>query len=74
MDDVRFSAFLCIHMTMSDEQISDRIINAERLKQASRKWFIHKTRKTYVNIVVSNRNQIAQIIRDLRMHFGFLTD
>ena len=27
--------------------------------------------KTYVNIVVSNRKQIAQIIRDLRMHFGF---
>lgn len=27
--------------------------------------------KTYVNIVVHNRKQIAQIIRDLRMHFGF---
>ncbi len=27
--------------------------------------------KTYVNIVVNNRKQIAKIIRDLRMHFGF---
>ena len=27
--------------------------------------------KTYVNIVVNNRKQIAQIIRELRMQFGF---
>ena len=27
--------------------------------------------QTYVNIVVNNRKQIAQIIRELRMHFGF---
>ena len=27
--------------------------------------------KTYVNVVVNDRNQIAKIIRDLRMHFGF---
>ena len=27
--------------------------------------------KTYVNVVVHNRKQIAQLIRDLRMHYGF---
>ena len=27
--------------------------------------------KTYVNIVVHDRKQIAEVIRNLRMHFGF---
>jgi guanosine-3',5'-bis(diphosphate) 3'-pyrophosphohydrolase len=70
VDDVRFSAYLCIHMMMNDEQISDLIYQCRKAKTGV-EMVESQDHKTYVNIVVSNRNQIAQIIRDLRMHFGF---
>ena len=70
VDDVRFSAYLCIHMAMNDEQISDLIYQCRKAKTGV-EMVESQDQKTYVNIVVSNRNQIAQIIRDLRMHFGF---
>ena len=70
VDDVRFSAYLCIHMIMNDEQISELIYQCRKAKIGVETVDSHD-QKTYVNIVVSNRKQIAQIIRDLRMHFGF---
>ena len=70
VDDVRFSAYLCIHIAMNDEQISDLIYQCRKGK-AGVEMVHSQEQKTYVNIVVSNRNQIAKIIRDLRMHFGF---
>ncbi len=70
VDDVSFTAYLCIDIEMNDEQISDLIYQCRKAKTGVEMVRSHDA-KTYVNIVVNNRKQIAQIIRDLRMHFGF---
>ncbi len=59
-----------IDMAMNDEQISDLIYQCRKEKTGVEMVHCHED-KTYVNIVVHNRKQIAKIIRDLRMHFGF---
>ncbi len=69
-DDISFTAYLSIDMEMSDEQVSDLIYQCRKEKTGVEMVHNHED-KTYVNIVVHNRKQIAQIIRDLRMHFGF---
>ena len=70
IDDVSFTAYLSIDMIMNDEQISELIYQCRKAKTGVES--VHSDNdKTYVNIVVHNRQQIAQIIRDLRMHFGF---
>ena len=70
IDDVSFTAYLSIDMIMNDEQISELIYQSRKAKTGVES--VHSDNdKTYVNIVVHNRQQIAQIIRDLRMHFGF---
>ena len=69
-DDISFTAYLSIDMVMNDEQISDLIYQCRKEKTGVEMVHNHEG-KTYVNIVVHNRKQIAQIIRDLRMHFGF---
>ena len=69
-DDISFTAYLSIDMAMNDEQISDLIYQCRKEKTGVEMVHNHEG-KTYVNIVVHNRKQIAQIIRDLRMHFGF---
>ncbi len=69
-EDISFTASLCIDLAMNDEQISDLIYQCRKAKSG-----VESVRnydgKTYVNIVAHNRKQIAQIIRDLRMNFGF---
>ena len=70
LDDVSFTAYLCIDMQMNDEQISDLIYQCRKAKTGV-EMVRNYDNKTYVNIVVNNRKQIAQIIRDLRMHYGF---
>ncbi len=70
VDDVSFSAYLCIDMAMTDEQISELIYQCRKAKTGV-EMVQSQDDKTYVNIVVSDRNQIAQIIRELRMQFGF---
>ncbi|TCB48974.1 bifunctional (p)ppGpp synthetase/guanosine-3',5'-bis(diphosphate) 3'-pyrophosphohydrolase [Acinetobacter sp. ANC 4779] len=69
-DDISFTAYLSIDMAMNDEQISELIYQCRKEKTGVEMVHNHEG-KTYVNIVVHNRKQIAQIIRDLRMHFGF---
>lgn len=70
IDDVSFTAYLSIDMIMNDEQISELIYQCRKAKTGVES--VHSDNdKTYVNIVVHNRQQIAQIIRDLRMYFGF---
>ncbi|MEG1697975.1 MAG: TGS domain-containing protein, partial [Acinetobacter sp.] len=69
-NDISFTAYLSIDMAMNDEQISDLIYQCRKEKTGVEMVHNHEG-KTYVNIVVHNRKQIAQIIRDLRMHFGF---
>ena len=69
-NDISFTAYLSIDMVMNDEQISDLIYQCRKEKTGVEMVHSHEG-KTYVNIVVHNRKQIAQIIRDLRMHFGF---
>lgn len=70
VDDVSFTAYLSIDMDMNDEQISDLIYQCRKAKTGVEMVRSHDG-KTYVNIVVNNRKQIAKIIRDLRMRFGF---
>jgi len=70
VNDISFTAYLSIDMEMSDEQVSDLIYQCRKEKTGVEMVHNHEG-KTYVNIVVHNRKQIAQIIRDLRMHFGF---
>jgi guanosine-3',5'-bis(diphosphate) 3'-pyrophosphohydrolase len=55
---------------MNDEQISELIYQCRKAKTGVEKVFSQDD-KTYVHIVVNDRKQIAHIIRDLRMHFGF---
>ena len=69
-NDISFTAYLSVDMVMNDEQISDLIYQCRKEKTGVEMVHSHEG-KTYVNIVVHNRKQIAQIIRDLRMHFGF---
>ena len=69
-NDISFTAYLSVDMVMNDEQISDLIYQCRKEKTGVEMVHNHES-KTYVNIVVHNRKQIAQIIRDLRMHFGF---
>ncbi|ALD02622.1 RelA/SpoT family protein [Acinetobacter sp. TTH0-4] len=70
IEDISFNAYLSIDLSMNDEQISDLIYQCRKEKTGVEMVHNHDG-KTYVNIVVHNRKQIAQIIRDLRMHFGF---
>lgn len=68
--DVNFPAYLCIYMAMNDEQISELIYQC-RKSHIGIELVHSEGKKTYVNLVVNNRQQIAQLIRELRMHFGF---
>ena len=70
LDDISFTAYLCIDLAMDDEQISDLIYQC-RKAHSGVEMVRSQDEQTYVNIVVHNRKQIAQIIRDLRMYFGF---
>ena len=70
LDDISFTAYLCIDLVMDDEQISDLIYQC-RKAHSGVEMVRSQDNQTYVNIVVHNRKQIAQIIRDLRMYFGF---
>lgn len=69
-EEINFTAFLSIDLLLNDEQVSQMIYLCRKSKTG-----VESVRKyegqTYVNIVVNNRKQIAQIIRELRMHFGF---
>ncbi|CAI3127748.1 Bifunctional (p)ppGpp synthase/hydrolase SpoT [Acinetobacter calcoaceticus] len=70
VDDVRFTAYLAIDMTMNDEQVSDLIYQC-RKNNAGVEMVHSNEQRTFVNIVVNNRKHIAKVIRDLRMHYGF---
>lgn len=70
LEDISFTAYLCIDLAMDDEQISDLIYQC-RKAHSGVEMVRTQDEQTYVNIVVHNRKQIAQIIRDLRMYFGF---
>ncbi|MBJ8466760.1 bifunctional (p)ppGpp synthetase/guanosine-3',5'-bis(diphosphate) 3'-pyrophosphohydrolase [Acinetobacter pittii] len=70
VDDVRFTAYLAIYMSMNDEQVSDLIYQC-RKNNAGVEMVHSNEQRTFVNIVVNNRKHIAKVIRDLRMHYGF---
>ncbi len=70
VEDVSFTAYLAIDMSLNDEQISDLIYQCRKAHTGVEMVRPHEG-KTYVNIVVNNRQHIAKIIRDLRMQFGF---
>lgn len=69
-DEINFNAFLCIDLLLNDEQISELIYICRKAKIGIESVRKHES-KTYLNIVVHDRQQIAQIIRELRMQFGF---
>ncbi|WP_298143200.1 HD domain-containing protein [uncultured Acinetobacter sp.] len=70
VEDVSFTAYLAIDLILNDEQISDLIYQCRKAHTGVEMVRPHEG-KTYVNIVVNNRQHIAKIIRDLRMQFGF---
>lgn len=70
IEDISFTAYLCIDLPMDDEQISELIYECRKAKSGVESVRSYEG-KTYVNVVVHNRKQIAQLIRDLRMHYGF---
>ena len=70
VEDVSFTAYLAIDMSLNDEQISDLIYQC-RKEHTGVEMVIPHEGKTYVNIIVNNRQHIAKIIRDLRMQLGF---
>ncbi|MEG2357545.1 RelA/SpoT family protein [Acinetobacter sp.] len=70
IDDISFSAYLSINIHMNDEQISELIYQCRKEKVGVESVRAYED-KTYVNIVVHDRKQIAEVIRNLRMHFGF---
>ncbi|WP_288433658.1 HD domain-containing protein [uncultured Acinetobacter sp.] len=70
LDDVSFTAYLCIDMPLDGEQISELIYLCRKSHTGVEMVQPHGDH-TYANIVVSNRKVVAQIIRDLRMLFGF---
>lgn len=69
-DDVNFNAYLCMDLQLNDEQISDLIYHC-RKNHTGVEMIEVLGHKTYVSVVVHNRKQIAQIIRDLRLLFSF---
>ena len=69
-DEINFNAFLSIDLLLDDEQISEMIYICRKAKIGIEHVRKHE-QKTYLNIVVNNRKQIAKIIRELRMQFGF---
>ncbi|MDM1756723.1 MULTISPECIES: HD domain-containing protein [Acinetobacter] len=69
-DDINFSAYLSIDLILNDEQISELIYLCRKLKTGVES-VQSRDEKTFVNIVVKDRKQIAQIIREIRMLFGF---
>lgn len=68
--EINFNAFLRIGLLLNDEQTSELIYICRKAKIG-----IESVNKyegnTYLNIVVHNRQEIAMIIRELRMQFGF---
>ncbi|WP_347463918.1 HD domain-containing protein [Acinetobacter thermotolerans] len=69
-EDISFTAYLSIELPMNDEQISDLIYQCRKAHSGVESVRSHEG-KTYVNVVVHDRKQIAQLIRDLRMQYGF---
>lgn len=69
-DEINFNAFLSIDLLLNDEQVSELIYICRKAKIGIESVRKHDA-KTYLNIVVHSRKQIAQIIRELRMQFGF---
>ncbi|QIO09983.1 RelA/SpoT family protein [Acinetobacter lanii] len=69
-DEINFNAFLSIDLLLDDEQVSEMIYICRKSKIGIENVRKHE-QKTYLNIVVNNRKQIAKIIRELRMQFGF---
>ncbi len=70
LDDISFSAYLSINISMNDEQISELIYQCRKDKVGVESVRTYDG-KTYVSIVVHDRKQMAEVIRNLRMHFGF---
>ncbi|TXJ07719.1 MAG: bifunctional (p)ppGpp synthetase/guanosine-3',5'-bis(diphosphate) 3'-pyrophosphohydrolase [Acinetobacter sp.] len=70
LEGVHFHAYLMIDELLDDEQTSQTIYHV-RKSNAGVESVQHEHGKTYFNIVVTNRNHIAQIIRDLRMFLNF---
>ena len=70
VEDISFTAYLCIDVLLSDEQISDLIYHC-RKSHTGVEMIRPYDGKTYVNVVVKDRKHLAKIIRDVRMLLGF---
>ena len=66
----RFHAFLQIDAQLDDEQVSQAIYLARKINAGVEQVAVQDD-KTFFNIVISDRNHIAQVIRELRMLLSF---
>lgn len=70
IDDVRFTAYLCIHQALSDEQISAMIYHCRTIQIGVENVFTQDG-NTYIYLVVNHRNHLAQVMRELRALFDY---
>lgn len=66
----RFHAFLQIDAHLDDEQVSQAIYLARKINVGVEQVDVQAD-KTFFNVVISDRNHIAQLIRELRMLLSF---
>ena len=68
--EVNFNAYLSIDLPLNDEQITDLIYHCRKIHSGVEAVEVLANR-TLVNLVVHNRKQIAQLMRDLRLMLHF---
>lgn len=68
--DVRFPAYLCIDEKLDAEQTTD-IIYKIRQFEAGLEQMTSDHNKTYLSLIVRDRNHLAQLIRELRILLDF---
>lgn len=69
-EDVHFSAYLCIHAHLNDEQISEMIYHCRKMQVGVENVF-QRNDETYIYLVVNHRNHLAEVMRELRALFAF---
>lgn len=67
---VRFSAYLKLSISLSDEQISEVVYHLRQLNMGIEMIDVRST-DTILHIIVRSRNHLAQGIREIRSLFGF---
>lgn len=70
VDDVNFTAYLCIQHQFNDEQVSELIYHCRKLNVGVEGVYPEPL-QTYVHLVVNHRNHLAEVMREIRSLFDF---